>query len=189
MTHVFDPEIYILSRFDVIQDEVMEKISKLRYYSGAAWDTGVDNYKMKNDEYKRFWVNKWKDHPKWLSHVIMAHGMWEQPGMELPKIINKIVKEMNWGCVFVGYSLLRSGGVIKPHRDEGVSEGWDNVWHLGISIPPDNCYITVDGKKMQWEEGRILKFDDSMEHSVVNNSEFDRIIIYMKFSKGADASS
>ena len=189
MTHVFDPETYLIGQFDVIKDEVLEKVGKLRYYSGEAWGKGgSQSYKMKNNEYKKFWVKGWNDDPQWLSHAIMFNGVWEQPGMELPKIINKILKKMKWKCVLVGYALLRPGGEIKPHRDETESEGWDNVWHMGVVVPQD-CHLTVDGRVMHWEEGRILKFDDSKEHTAVNNSEFDRIIIYMKFSKGEGASS
>ena len=32
------------------------------------------------------------------------------------------------------------------------------------------------------EEGKIIKFDDSKIHSAVNNSKFDRVNLYLKFS-------
>ena len=103
--------------------------------------------------------------------------------MKITEIINHVMKKTGWSVVLVGYALLRAGASIQPHSDEKVGEGWNNVWHLGLLSPPEDCFFIVDGVTHKIEEGKIIKFDDSKVHSAVNNSEFDRVNLYIKFSK------
>ena len=206
MTHVFDAEVYLLENFHIIQDEAMEKIKSLKYYAGEGWGGGDNSespsYLMENEGYKHYWVKGWNNDEKWVSHAIMFNGgwdttgvidlkqvAWQQPGMKLTEILNHIMIKSGWKIVLVGYSLLRAGGRIAPHSDEKVGEGWNNVWHLGLACPPE-CYIIVDEVAHTVEEGKLIKFDDSHVHSAVNNSDSDRLTLYLKFSKdGCDAVS
>ena len=185
MTHEFCPEKYILQHFTTIQTEALSKLKTLKYNSAHYWGSPHNelspDYSMPNNEFLYYWVKGWTNDEKWLSHALMFMEKFEQPDMETVKIFKHIVEQTGWKIVLVGYSLLRPGGSIQPHIDESESEGWNNVWHLGISVP-DKCYFTVGGKKYKEKDHRIIKFDDSKEHSAVNDSEEDRLVLYIKFS-------
>ena len=52
--------------------------------------------------------------------------------------------------------------------------------HLGIKIPV-GAFMTLDGQKIEWEEGRLTVFDDSFLHSVKNPSDQARFILHVAF--------
>jgi len=73
----------------------------------------------------------------------------------------------------VMFSLLRPGARIAPHT------GTHNirlVCHLPLIVPPD-CGFRVGNEVRQWEEGKLLIFDDTIEHEAWNNSDRDRVVL------------
>ena len=65
----------------------------------------------------------------------------------------------------IKFSLMQPGTVVRPHT--GPSNQRIRV-HLGLDVPSEGCEITVAGDTKGWEEGGLLIFDDSFEHSVVH---------------------
>ena len=80
------------------------------------------------------------------------------------------------------FSILEPGKKIIPHK--GPSTGCLR-YHLGLKIPKDkeNCYITVNDEKYHWEEGKGLIFDDTYIHSVYNNTDEPRIILFVDIER------
>ncbi|MGQ3099431.1 MAG: aspartyl/asparaginyl beta-hydroxylase domain-containing protein [Sphingopyxis solisilvae] len=73
----------------------------------------------------------------------------------------------------VMFSLLRAGARIAPHT------GTHNarlICHLPLIVPPD-CGFRVGNQVRQWEEGKLLIFDDTIEHEAWNNSNQDRVVL------------
>lgn len=73
----------------------------------------------------------------------------------------------------VMFSLLRPGARIAPHN------GMHNarlICHLPLIVPPD-CGFRVGNDVRQWEEGKLLIFDDTIEHEAWNNSHEDRVVL------------
>lgn len=71
------------------------------------------------------------------------------------------------------WSLLQPGAHIIPHH------GLLNtrlICHLPL-IVPDNCALRVGAFTRAWEEGRMLIFDDSVEHEAWNRSQSDRVVL------------
>lgn len=71
------------------------------------------------------------------------------------------------------FSLLRPGARIAPHT------GTHNarlICHLPLIIPP-RCSFRVGGEVREWEEGKLLIFDDSIEHEAWNDSDQDRVVL------------
>ena len=71
------------------------------------------------------------------------------------------------------FSLLRPGARIAPHT------GTHNirlVCHLPLIVPPD-CHFRVGNEVRQWEEGKLLIFDDTIEHEAWNGSDRDRVVL------------
>jgi aspartyl/asparaginyl beta-hydroxylase (cupin superfamily) len=71
------------------------------------------------------------------------------------------------------FSLLRPGARINPHN--GVHNA-RLICHLPL-IVPSNCGFRVGNDVREWEEGKILIFDDSIEHEAWNNSDQDRLVL------------
>lgn len=73
----------------------------------------------------------------------------------------------------VMFSLLRAGARIAPHT------GMLNTrltCHLPLIVPPD-CGFRVGNEVRQWEEGKLLIFDDTIEHEAWNESRQDRVVL------------
>lgn len=71
------------------------------------------------------------------------------------------------------FSKLSPGARIPPHH--GVINT-RLVCHLPL-IVPSGCGFRVGGEVRQWEEGKLLIFDDSIEHEAWNDGGSDRIIL------------
>lgn len=73
----------------------------------------------------------------------------------------------------VFFSRLERGAHIPPHR------GMLNtrlICHLPL-IVPDGCWLRVGNETREWEEGKLLIFDDSIEHEAKNPSGELRVIL------------
>ncbi len=73
----------------------------------------------------------------------------------------------------VMFSLLRAGARIAPHTG---THNTRLVCHLPLIVPPD-CRFRVGNETREWEEGKILVFDDSIEHEAWNDSDQDRVVL------------
>ena len=77
-----------------------------------------------------------------------------------------------WGPT-VMFSLLKAGARISPHT------GMFNtrlICHLPL-IVPQGCRFRVGNEVREWEEGKLLIFDDTIEHEAWNDSDEDRIVL------------
>ena len=91
---------------------------------------------------------------------------------------------MVWLCLRSGgvsiitsqFLRLEPGVQLRPHCGEGNFR-W--VMHLGLDVP-SGVAITVGGKTVAWEEGKVIVFDDSYLHSVEHNGDRDRVVLAMQ---------
>ncbi|MBA3942144.1 MAG: asparaginyl beta-hydroxylase, partial [Sphingopyxis sp.] len=73
----------------------------------------------------------------------------------------------------VMFSLLKAGARIAPHT------GTHNarlICHLPLIVPPD-CRFRVGNDVREWEEGKLMIFDDTIEHEAWNDSQEDRFVL------------
>ena len=73
----------------------------------------------------------------------------------------------------VMFSLLRPGTRIPAHR--GV-HNTRLICHLPLVVPP-GCGFRVGNEVREWKEGKLLIFDDSIEHEAWNEGSEDRVIL------------
>jgi aspartyl/asparaginyl beta-hydroxylase (cupin superfamily) len=73
------------------------------------------------------------------------------------------------------FSLLRPRARIAPHT--GV-QNTRLVCHLPLIVPP-GCGFRVGNEVREWEEGKLLIFDDTIEHEAWNPSDQDRAILIL----------
>ena len=104
----------------------------------------------------------------WVAPKIVEHcpRTWEAVfHAPLPRI-------SGWGPTVV-FSLLKAGARIAPHT------GMFNtrlICHLPLVVPP-GCGFRVGNTVRQWEEGKLLIFDDTIEHEAWNDSDQDRLVL------------
>lgn len=119
--------------------------------------------------------NKWKKfYIKWYGDIS------NKTRKQIPKL-SKLLDKMPRVRLAM-FSVLKPGTKILPH--EGPYKGSLRC-HLGLSCPSkqDGCVLTVDNKKYEWKDGKCLVWDDTYTHSVVNNSNQDRIILFMDIDR------
>ncbi len=77
-----------------------------------------------------------------------------------------------WGPTVV-FSMLKGGARIAPHT------GMFNtrlICHLPLMVPR-GCRFRVGNEVREWEEGKLLIFDDTIEHEAWNDSSEDRLVL------------
>jgi len=52
-------------------------------------------------------------------------------------------------------------------------------YHLGLSIPEGDCFISVNNEIYSWKEGEGILFDETYKHFVINDTEYPRIILFL----------
>jgi ornithine lipid ester-linked acyl 2-hydroxylase len=76
------------------------------------------------------------------------------------------------------FSILSPGYHIPAHR--GITKGVIRV-HLGLKVPQkrENVRIRVAEQICNWTEGKILVFDDTFEHEVWNDTDEERVVLFL----------
>jgi aspartyl/asparaginyl beta-hydroxylase (cupin superfamily) len=77
-----------------------------------------------------------------------------------------------WGPSVI-FSLLKAGAHIGAHT------GMYNtrlICHLPLIVPP-GCRFRVGNEVREWEEGKLMIFDDTIEHEAWNESNGDRVVL------------
>jgi beta-hydroxylase len=172
-THTFNPRNFIshyklIEKWKLIQndaDKIYSKKSSLLNMKNLF--SGFNHIDAEENQWKVF-VVKWYDKPNPHAKKICPNTL---------SIINS--------CPDIHaamFSILEPGKYIPPHR--GPFTGCLR-YHLGLRIPKDNknCYIKVNDEKFHWNEGSGLIFDDTYEHSVYNNTNEPRIILFIDIER------
>ena len=119
--------------------------------------------------------------PGWKVFLLVAYGVKSEPNIrmcpETWRIANKIP-----GLKTALFSILEPGKRLPSHR--GPYNGVLRL-HLGLIVPSagQNLAIRVGSEIYQWQEGRVLIFDDAYEHEVWNNTDCSRVVLFVDFVK------
>jgi len=71
------------------------------------------------------------------------------------------------------FSVLKPGTRIEPHTGHVNTR---LICHLPLVIPPD-CGIRVGNDERQWQRGKLMVFDDTIEHEAWNSSDQVRVVL------------
>ena len=117
------------------------------------------------------------DKREWSTLFLAENGALDDALIErCPRTWAAVQPTLGWvkgGLPTVMFSLLRPGGHILPHT------GMLNTrltCHLPLIVPP-NCGFRVGNEVREWEEGKLLIFDDTIEHEAWNRSDQDRVVL------------
>ena len=91
----------------------------------------------------------------------------------------RLLMESGLHIKVAGFSWLRPHASIPEHKDPND----ETVYHLGLIVPSgDSCYIQTQGQKLIHREAEVLTFDDRYLHSAHNETDEERVILYLLVS-------
>jgi len=116
--------------------------------------------------------------PSWTALYLLKHGKpVEENARRFPAAMAALEKvpltSFGSRTPDVLFSRLEAGAHIPPHT--GILN-CRLICHLPL-IVPQGCWLRVGNETRAWEEGKLLIFDDSMEHEAKNPSDELRIIL------------
>ena len=117
---------------------------------------------------------------KWRSAVLQIYGKETNICKDFPlswEIIKKIP-----GVRTTMFSILEPNKQIPQHA------GPNNCvlrYHLALIVPKNKefCTITVANETKFWEEGKDMIFDDTHLHHVTNNTNEQRVVLFLDIQK------
>jgi aspartate beta-hydroxylase len=126
-------------------------------------------------------VNQWADlnHSKrWASMSLWRGGIPDEANLTAcPKTAAALAQiemaEIGGLCPNAMFSVLAPHTEIPPHHGETNAR---LVVHLPLIVPP-NCHYRVGFEERQWEVGKLLIFDDTIEHTARNDSDEFRVVL------------
>ncbi|MGQ0559724.1 MAG: aspartyl/asparaginyl beta-hydroxylase domain-containing protein [Sphingosinicella sp.] len=118
------------------------------------------------------------DNPAWSTLYLFENGGWvEDNAKRFPRTIAALevvpMPHITIRAPSILFSCLQPGARIAPHN------GMINtrlICHLPLIVPKD-CGFRVGNEVRQWQPGRLLVFDDTIEHEAWNDSAEDRILL------------
>jgi len=88
-------------------------------------------------------------------------------------------------CTFAMFSILPPNKKLAPHYGpyNGILR-----YHLGLIVPTDknNCFLMINSNKYIWGEGDDILFDDTLWHSVENNTNDTRVVLFLDIRRTFD---
>jgi hypothetical protein len=108
----------------------------------------------------------------YFSEEITDDGLWEMANIQEHSFPDDVKH--------VSISTWKPGAVVKPHM--GPFKGVIRL-HIGLHIPPGDCWLSLDGKKHYWKEGEVFAFDDTYLHYGANETDEDRVILYVDLER------
>lgn len=124
------------------------------------------------------WPEKFLYEKGWEVFGLYAFGSFLKDNCRLCPETTRLVESIP-GMSTAGFSSLAAGTHIKPHV--GYSKAVLRC-HLGL-IVPDGCVLRVGTQTRNWQEGKCLIFDDTVEHEAWNYSDKTRIALLIDFKK------
>ena len=118
------------------------------------------------------------DNPDWSSMYLWSEGgpvegVTERCPRTMAALQKTPLARMSVRAPVIMFSLLKGGARIPPHHG---STNVRLICHLPLVVPP-RCGFRVGNEVREWEPGKLLIFDDTIEHEAWNESNEDRIIL------------
>lgn len=118
------------------------------------------------------------DDPSWSAFYLWRDGApVEENAARCPQTVAALDKlplsRIGRRTPSVLFSMLRPGAHIPPHHGMLNSR---LICHLPLIVPP-GCWLRVGNETREWEQGKLLMFDDSISHEARNPSTETRVIL------------
>ena len=182
--HFYFPELpqiefYPASQFawapklEAATDDIREELRGV-----LAGRTGIVPYLQTSTDRPRFNTNGLDDNPDWSACYLIRNGERVAENADrCPRTMAALAEaplcRIDGRTPSVLFSLLQPGTRIPPHN------GFMNarlICHLPLIVPGD-CGLRVGNDTHVWEEGKLVMFDDSIEHEAWNMSRELRVVL------------
>lgn len=121
---------------------------------------------------------------RWKTYFLYGFGYKAEKNCARCPETTRLIEQVP-GMKTAFFSILSPGKHIPPHRGpyKGVMR-----YHLGLKVPEptERCRIRVGDEVRHWEEGRSLIFDDTHEHEVWNDTDGERVVLFMDVVRPLD---
>ncbi len=114
---------------------------------------------------------------KWKVFFLKGYGIWlDEHCRQCPETYAAVKAIPGLESAF--FSILEAGKHIPKHR--GPTRAIFTA-HLPLLLPRERerCWIRVDRIQRCWEPGKLLIFDDTYKHEVLNDTDEDRVVLLM----------
>jgi glycerol-3-phosphate dehydrogenase len=107
---------------------------------------------------------------------VIPYRAWTDIPALRPLVLNlmRAVDGMRLGRVLI--TRLASGNTIPEHTDQGAPATYYKRYHLALKSEPGALNIS-GGEIVTYKMGEFWYFDNTVPHSIVNNSADDRIVL------------
>ncbi|MBB37208.1 MAG: hydroxylase [Hirschia sp.] len=147
-------------------------------------EAGFRPYLEASDETIRLRDSALVNNPDWSAYYLWKQGeLQDDAKRSCPRTIEALqsapLDHLTGQAPSVLFSVLKPGAYIPPHN------GMLNtrlICHLPL-IVPDNCGIRIGNDIINWREGELVIFDDSVEHEAWNRSDQTRVILLFEIWK------
>ena len=118
---------------------------------------------------------------KWQSYFIWGYGYKLAANAARCPRTTALVEQIP-GLKSALFSIHAPGVHIPRHN--GVTFAMITC-HLGLIVPQERekCRIKIADQTYHWEPGKTVVFDDTYEHEVWNDTEEDRVILLIQFTR------
>ena len=140
------------------------------------WQLIRDEYLSLQEDLFDPWVQRQMHGEGWSVYGLFADGQRIDGACAKCPRTAEIIESLE-GVSLAGFSRLAPGTHIQPHM------GWAaSVYrlHLGLVVPP-GCRLRVANETRDWQEGKCLVFDDTVEHEAWNDSDQVRSTLLLDF--------
>jgi aspartyl/asparaginyl beta-hydroxylase (cupin superfamily) len=154
---------------DAIRAELMALLTTRR--------EGFRPYLHGDPNHARMDENRLLDSPDWSALFLCENGARDEAAIERCPATWAAVQAAPMPRIAasptVMFSLLRPGARIEPHT------GMLNtrlICHLPLIVPP-GCRFRVGNETREWQEGKLIIFDDTIEHEAWNDGSQERVVL------------
>ena len=117
----------------------------------------------------------------WKTFFLYAYGHRIDANCRRCPVTDELLRTIP-GMKTAMFSILAPRKRIPEHRGpyKGVLR-----YHLALAVPEDaaNCRIRVGSEIRTWAEGEALIFDDSHLHQVWNDTDEERVVLFVDFAR------
>lgn len=118
---------------------------------------------------------------QWKTFWFVGYQVWDDPNcLRCPR--TAAVLRAIPGVITGFFSILGPGKRLPPHYGpyRGVLRH-----HLALIVPEprEACGIRVGGQTRHWAEGRSLVFDDTFEHEAWNDTDAERVVLFLDIKR------
>lgn len=114
---------------------------------------------------------------RWTTYVMGWYGRWAEQNCERCPTTAALLHSIP-GLQVAGFTVLGPQTRIPKHQ--GPTKSYR--WQLGIRIPGrvGDCGLRIGDDPVLWREGEILAFDDRTPHEAWNDSDEERVVLFIQ---------